>query len=335
MLFVLTRSLKTAVVLLTFASVVVAQRPLPAKQKQDVALWKTLQPRIEAELARHQMVCDPASNWKVRVADVVDLTGDGVPEAVVNWCNGGAYTDSLILMRLEKGRPVLARSRIADGNYSFIELAYGSSAMHSVSYEFHPERHAIYLIQYEFKGFDQNNRAFGQAADVDVCVWNPKTKTFNLNKKLSKLESEARSDEKPKLATAQRKPPWKSNLCRGKEVGSCGILVTFNPPIRGALLIPNEVTVDVPLELGQANNVIVSSYPLGTGLGDVPSEGFVRMYRFQKVGKYARFRGEIKKCTDQGSVEVDVYFKGFEHYPIRPYGLAVDCRQVVDSKPAH
>jgi hypothetical protein len=129
------------------------------------------------------------------------------------------------------------------------------------------------------------------------------------------------------VSAAQRKPPWKSNLCKGKEAQSCGIVVRFKPPIEDALLvIPNEVTVDVPLELGQVTKVVVSSYPLGTGVGDIPSEGFVTMYRFQKVGKYARFRSEIKKCTDQGSVAVYVYFKGFGHYPIRPYGRAVDCR---------
>jgi hypothetical protein len=39
--------------------------------------------------------------------------------------------------------------------------------------------------------------------------------------------------------------------------------------------------------------------PLVTGVADIPPEGFVTMHRFQKVGEYARFRGEIKKCTDQ------------------------------------
>jgi hypothetical protein len=73
--------------------------------------------------------------------------------------------------------------------------------------------------------------------------------------------------------------------------------------------------------------VIVQSYPRGTGVGDIPSEDLAAMYRFQKVGKYARFRGEINKCTDQGSVEVEVLCKGFEHYPIRAYMMAVECRQ--------
>ena len=127
-------------------------------------------------------------------------------------------------------------------------------------------------------------------------------------------------------ATAQQNAPWKSKPCK-EHVDGCGIIATFNPPIDDTLFVPNEVTVDVPLEL-HATKVIVSSYPLGTGVGDVPSEGFVEMYRFQKIGKYVRFRGEIKKCTDQGSVEVLVYCKGFEHYPIRAYGMAVECKQV-------
>jgi hypothetical protein len=128
-------------------------------------------------------------------------------------------------------------------------------------------------------------------------------------------------------ATAQQDAPWKSKLCK-EHVGSCGILVTFNPPLGDVLLVPNEVTVDVPLELGTVTRVVVSSYPLGTEMGDVPSEGFVAMYRSHKVGKYARFTGEIRKCTDQGSLTVDVYFKGFERYPMSAgVGGAIECEQ--------
>ena len=125
-------------------------------------------------------------------------------------------------------------------------------------------------------------------------------------------------------ATAQRNPS-ESKLCK-EDPPTCGIIVTFKPPIGDALLVPNEVTVDVPLEL-HATKVIVQSYPRGTGVADIPNEGLAEMHRFQKVGKYARFRGEINKCTDQGSVEVDVLCKGFEHYPIRAYSLAVECTQ--------
>jgi hypothetical protein len=130
----------------------------------------------------------------------------------------------------------------------------------------------------------------------------------------------------PSMATAQQKNPSKSKLCK-EDPTTCGVIVTFKPPIGDALLLPNEVTVDVPLEL-HATQVIVQSYPLGTGVADIPSEGLTAMHRFHKVGKYARFRGEISRCTDQGSIEVDVVCKDSEHYPIRAYGMAVECREV-------
>jgi len=43
----------------------------------------------------------------------------------------------------------------------------------------------------------------------------------------------------------------------------------------------------------------------GIGVADIPNEVLPQCIAFQKVGKYARFRGEINECTDQGSVEVD------------------------------
>jgi len=128
-------------------------------------------------------------------------------------------------------------------------------------------------------------------------------------------------------ATAQQNDPWKSKLCK-EHVGSCGIVVTFNPPLGDVLLVPNEVTVDVPLELGTASRVVVSSYPLGTGMEDVPSEGFVAMDRSHKVGNYARFIGQIRECTGQDSLIVDVYFKGFENRPMSAgVGGALGCEQ--------
>ena len=134
-------------------------------------------------------------------------------------------------------------------------------------------------------------------------------------------------------ATAQQNDPWKSKPCK-EHIGSCGILVTFNPPLKDVLLVPNEVTVDVPLELGEVSKVVVSSYPLGTGVADIPSEGFGVMYRSQKVGNYARFIGHIKQCTSQGSLAVDVFFKGFERSPMSAgVGGAIGCEQSCTKDP--
>lgn len=128
-------------------------------------------------------------------------------------------------------------------------------------------------------------------------------------------------------ATLKSKPPWKSKLCKGEEAQRCGIRVRFNPPVEDYLLIPSKVTVDVPLELGEVTHVIVSSYPLGTGVGDIPEQEFANMHHSQQIGGYSRFRGVMKKCTEQPSLHVLVYFKGFENNPIMAYGLAVECRE--------
>lgn len=126
---------------------------------------------------------------------------------------------------------------------------------------------------------------------------------------------------------AQQKKPQEPKPCI-EHPGWCGIMVTFNPPLGDYLLVPNEVTVDVPLEL-QATKVVVASYPLGTGVADQPSLDFIAMYRSEKVGKYTRFHGEIKKCDGQDSLEVLVFCKGSERYPINAgVGGAMECRQI-------
>jgi hypothetical protein len=126
---------------------------------------------------------------------------------------------------------------------------------------------------------------------------------------------------------AQQQKPWESKPCK-EHPGSCGIRVTFNPPLENGLLVPNEVTVDVPVEL-HATRVVVSSYPRGTEVGDIPSQSFVEMRSSQKVGNYARFHGKVERCTDQGSVQVLVYCQGFERYPIDTgVGGAIECTDV-------
>ena len=126
-------------------------------------------------------------------------------------------------------------------------------------------------------------------------------------------------------ATAQQNKPWQSKPCN-EHPGGCGIRVTFNPPIDQTLLVPNEVTVDVPLEL-QASKVTVSSYPLGTEVADIPGEDLAVLSHFQKSGKYAHFHGEITHCPEQGGLTVYVFVKKFERYPITPFGMAVECKQ--------
>src|SRR5579883_3443483 len=82
-------------------------------------------------------------------------------------------------------------------------------------------------------------------------------------------------------ATAQQNAPWKSKLCK-QHIGSCGILVTFNPPLKDVLLVPNQVTVDVPLKLGKVSKVAGSSSPREPAGPNTPSEGLASFTRSQK-----------------------------------------------------
>jgi hypothetical protein len=132
------------------------------------------------------------------------------------------------------------------------------------------------------------------------------------------------------LAAAQQTGPWQKMSCLQDKV-RCGIVVTFNPPLDSdILLVPNQVTVDVPLEL-HPTNVFVSSYPRGTEVAECcssDSEDLATMSHFEKVGTYARFRGIIEKCPKQEDYEVLVYGKGFAHNPIKPDGSAIECRPI-------
>jgi hypothetical protein len=184
MAFQYSRSLvNLSAVILSLSTFTFAQTPVRSNAA-DRAMWELLMPKIRAELERNNHQCD--NDWKIGIIDLADVTGDGVLEAVVDYCNGGAYTDWLVLMRLEKGKPVIARERMQDGRYANAEGASGSSVMHSASFELHPEQHAIYNIVMDLEHEDERGRMVPEEHTVDVSVWNPKTRTFDWNAKLSK-----------------------------------------------------------------------------------------------------------------------------------------------------
>jgi hypothetical protein len=136
-------------------------------------------------------------------------------------------------------------------------------------------------------------------------------------------------------AAAQQKNPVDNKACKQDPV--CGIVVSFDPPFDGAagvLLVPNKITVDVPLEL-QPAEVRVTTYPLGTEVADQPSEGLAETSRFQKIGNHARFQVVVEKCPQEetaGGLEISVWRKTFKQYPLSPWGGAYECRQIAPGK---
>jgi hypothetical protein len=65
----------------------------------------------------------------IESVDAADLTGDGLSYALVDFCPGGAYTDWIVAMQLEGGKPVPLRFRKAKGEVLDLGFAQGASVI--------------------------------------------------------------------------------------------------------------------------------------------------------------------------------------------------------------
>ena len=147
-----------------------------------VTQWKAHASKIQKTLEESDEKCVGAP--AVGIVDAFGLSSDTLSVALVNFCGRGAYTDSLFAMRMDHGKPVLARFRDAHGKRIEVELLSGASARHSVGAKLVPENKAIYSLFVE-------NDSEGKPAQcgVKAYVWNAKSETFDQDLRLSKAES--------------------------------------------------------------------------------------------------------------------------------------------------
>lgn len=142
--------------------------------------WEALSPQISPALIRGGESCPKA--MQIEIIDAADVTGDGQPEALVDFCQGGAYTDWIVLMQLHDGKPVLATFRDVTGKLlEGREFGQGSSVMHSVDVQLVPAEHAVYNIV-----IDQPNEDDPGSCKVTAYVWNPTLKSFVENVRATK-----------------------------------------------------------------------------------------------------------------------------------------------------
>lgn len=159
-------------------------RPQPRKSNAAaIAKWRALIPSIEGLLREKGYEHECGGNYKLRasIVDAANLTGDGPSIALVDYCPGGAYTDWIVVMQLEEGRPAPARFRKANGELTVVGFAQGASVMHGMNVKLVPELSAVYGVQW-----DNDETLRLKRCIVDAYVWNAKTKTFDWDKKLSR-----------------------------------------------------------------------------------------------------------------------------------------------------
>jgi hypothetical protein len=141
--------------------------------------WRKLIPAIRESLNKDSHA--RADQRGIGIFREADITGDGIPEALVTTGDGGAYTSDITLMRIENGKPVLARFKDRDGKVSSVDFAEGSSVMHGVTVEMMPEKHALYSGHWDM---DSTGKRLSDCF-VDAYQWNGSAKTFDYNSTLS------------------------------------------------------------------------------------------------------------------------------------------------------
>lgn len=120
----------------------------------------------------------------ISIGEKVDITGDGVPEALVALGTGGAYTDFFVLMRIEDDKPIVPLFKQKDGKVSMSLFLAGASVMNGETVVMFPKRNTIYAGHWS-RG--ESGTPFGSLTNcsVEAYQWNASTKTFNFSAGLS------------------------------------------------------------------------------------------------------------------------------------------------------
>lgn len=157
-----------------------------AYQTANPVDWQAMIPVIRSVLKK-EAVRNPEFQgieqpyYSIGIRHTADITGDGVPEALVYLGTGGASTDEMTVMRIENGEPVVARFRGRDGKVSSMVFLEGASVMHTDGVEMLPEQHAVYSLHYNYGNNGKLHECTGEAYQ-----WNPDTKLFDYNHPLGK-----------------------------------------------------------------------------------------------------------------------------------------------------
>ncbi len=119
---------------------------------------------------------------KVSVLKQADVTGDGIPEALVDLGNGGASTDYVSLVRhMNDGAISVARWKDVDGSIGPVRLLAGAAVLHSDDPGMIPEMKAIYQRETAYRPEDGGL----SSCSVTAYVWKGSEELFSYDPDLS------------------------------------------------------------------------------------------------------------------------------------------------------
>ncbi len=116
--------------------------------------WKAMVSAIREVLHKEAEIHSEFSGIEnlssLAISKTTDITGDGIPEALVDLGTGGASADETTVMRMEKDKPVLAVFKRRDGKLLPMTFLEGASVMHTGGIELLPEKQAVYSFHYKY-----------------------------------------------------------------------------------------------------------------------------------------------------------------------------------------
>jgi hypothetical protein len=152
------------------------------KPTEEIKKWQALAPEIEKALRPRQEDCGGNYGIHAGIFDAAKFPDNGPEVALVDACPLGAYTDLVLAMQLDNGKPVLSKTQQKNGTRGVgLEFASGSSVMNTADVRLVPEDKAIYSIDYSTDGCTHLMRC-----RVDAYAWNAETGTFRSDAALTR-----------------------------------------------------------------------------------------------------------------------------------------------------
>lgn len=150
----------------------------PYSAPRSSPAWDKAVPRLTAVFKPALKDVQVGRQFPPIIERLVDVTGDGIPEALVHVGDGGASTNFVALARLVNGNPVpvlFSENGLAAPRY-FVE---GGSVMHGDQVAFLPGN-ALYAASWE-----RNDEGKLSACSVTGYVWNAQKNVMEKNARLS------------------------------------------------------------------------------------------------------------------------------------------------------
>jgi len=146
--------------------------------------WESLIPTIRTAVGPTFLGVRVEESGPLNIFQKNDITGDSIPEALVNLGSGGAYTSYLTLMKVENDKPVVAQFKQKDGKISPLMFLSGASVMNGESVVMLPDKNTIYAGHWSRA---VSGTPFGSLTNcsVEAYQWNSQTKNFGFSLSIS------------------------------------------------------------------------------------------------------------------------------------------------------